>query len=115
MATRCFGRRGFAAGIARAFAFSGLRDVDFAAGLRAGDFFCAAVRAAARDVGFCLAIYLLPVLREEASTKSRSVGWAKRNGRARVRSRAHQLLWRSCPRMVGTARRRAFAHPTDSC
>ena len=28
--------------------------------LRAGDFFCAAVRAAARDVGFCLAMDVLP-------------------------------------------------------
>ena len=52
MATRCFGRRGFATGIA----LSGLRDVDLATIFGAGDFFCAAVRAAARDVGFCLAM-----------------------------------------------------------
>jgi hypothetical protein len=60
MATRCFGRRGFVIGVARAYDFSGLRDVDLAAGLRAGDFFCAAVRAAALDAGFCLAISCLP-------------------------------------------------------
>jgi hypothetical protein len=41
------------------------RDVGLAAVLRAmllpaGDFFCAAVRAAAREVGFCLAIDVLP-------------------------------------------------------
>jgi len=31
-----------------------------AAALRAGDFFCAAVRAAVRDVGFCVALDVLP-------------------------------------------------------
>jgi len=36
------------------------RAVDVLAILRAGDFFCAAERAAARDVGFCLAIPCLP-------------------------------------------------------
>jgi hypothetical protein len=54
-----------AAGIARALVLRALalivfRDVDLAAVLREGDFFCAAVRAAARDVGFCLAIDVLP-------------------------------------------------------
>src|SRR3981081_353242 len=66
MAMRCFGRaRGLAAGSARALALICFRAVDLAVllatvllatVLRAGDFFCAAVRAAARDVGFFLAI-----------------------------------------------------------
>jgi hypothetical protein len=37
-----------------------LRAADLAAVLRAGDFFCAAVFAVARDVGFFLAIGVLP-------------------------------------------------------
>src|ERR1700754_142433 len=56
MATRCFGRRGFATGMA----LSGLRDVDLATIFGAGDFFCAVVRTAALEVGFCLAINRLP-------------------------------------------------------
>jgi hypothetical protein len=36
------------------------RAVDLPAVLRGGDFFCAAVRTAARDVGFFLAIDVLP-------------------------------------------------------
>jgi hypothetical protein len=36
------------------------RALDVPAVLRVGDFFCAAVRAAARDLGFCLAIGCLP-------------------------------------------------------
>ena len=70
MAMRYFGRARLAAGCARALVLRSLalicfRDVDLAAVLlatllRAGDFFCAAVRTAARDVGFCLAIPCLP-------------------------------------------------------
>src|SRR4051812_42119895 len=56
MAMRCFGRRGFGTGVA----LSGLRNVDLATIFGAGDFFCAVVRAAALEVGFCLAINLLP-------------------------------------------------------
>jgi hypothetical protein len=52
MATRCFGRRGFVAGMA----LSGWRDVDLTTIFGAGDFICAAVRAAALEVGFCLAM-----------------------------------------------------------
>jgi hypothetical protein len=48
----------FATGDAR-LALIGLRALDLAA-LRAGDFLCAAVRAAARDVGFFQAIDVLP-------------------------------------------------------
>jgi hypothetical protein len=36
------------------------RAANFAAVLRAGDFFCAATRRAGRDLGFCLAIGALP-------------------------------------------------------
>src|SRR6478609_10278977 len=65
MAMRCFGRARFAAGTPRALVLRSLalmifRAVDLLAVLRGGDFFCAAVRAAARDVGFCLAIDVLP-------------------------------------------------------
>ena len=54
-----------AASAARPLALSFFRAVDLAAvlpaaRLRAGDFFCAAVRAAVRDFGFCLAIDVLP-------------------------------------------------------
>jgi hypothetical protein len=49
-----------AAGFGCALALIGLRAVDLAAGFRAGDFFNAAVFAAARDFGFCLAIEALP-------------------------------------------------------
>jgi hypothetical protein len=62
MATRCFGRRGFATGVVRVFGPADLRDVVFSSlvlpGLRAVDFFFAAVRTADRDVG--LAISRLP-------------------------------------------------------
>jgi hypothetical protein len=89
MATRCFGRARLAAGAARALvlrslallslallslALPSLASIDFraadlatvlaTAGLRAGDFFCAAVLAAVlaavRDFSFCLAIGALP-------------------------------------------------------
>src|ERR1700736_160201 len=75
MAMRCFGRTRFATGAPRALVSRPLDLTDFrvvdlatvlrggvlrAEILRAGDFFCAAVRAAARDVGFCLAIGVLP-------------------------------------------------------
>src|SRR5450759_1060418 len=88
MAMRCFGRARLAVGNARALVLRTLalrfvalrsvalrsaalrsaalivfRAVDLAAGFRAGDFFCAAVRLAARDVGFCLAIRCLPEIR----------------------------------------------------
>ena len=58
-------RRGQRARALRPSALMVFRDVDLAAVLlaallRAGDFFCAAVRAAARDVGFFLAIDVLP-------------------------------------------------------
>ena len=57
--------RGRAIFALRPWALIAFRDADFAAVLRVallrgGDFFCAAVRAAARDVGFCLAIDVLP-------------------------------------------------------
>jgi hypothetical protein len=58
MAIRCFGRGRFAAGTPRLILV--FRAVDLAAVLRAGVFFCAVVRLAARDVGFCLAIGALP-------------------------------------------------------
>jgi hypothetical protein len=38
------------------FRAAGFAAVLLAAAFRAGDFFCAAVRLAARDLGFCLAI-----------------------------------------------------------
>src|SRR5215212_5252442 len=62
---RCFARACLGGAEARALAFRSLglvvcRAVDVLAILRAGDFFCAAERAAARDVGFCLAIPCLP-------------------------------------------------------
>jgi len=44
----------------RFLGFNVCRAADLLAILRAGDFFCAAERAAARDVGFCLAIPCLP-------------------------------------------------------
>src|SRR6476660_4789417 len=66
MAMRCSGRARFAAGTPRAFVLRSLalmvfRAVDLPAVLRGGDFFSAAVRTAARDVGFFLAIDLLPL------------------------------------------------------
>src|SRR3954449_1150877 len=70
MATRCFARAGvFAEGAARASI--GFRELDFAAGF-AGDFFCTALRAAALDVGFCLAMTCSPWM-QETSTNSSSV------------------------------------------
>ena len=74
MAMRCFGRaRGLAAGspralvlrsVLRSLALICFRAVDLAAVLlallRAADFFNAAVFAAVRDFGFCLAIDVLP-------------------------------------------------------
>jgi hypothetical protein len=69
MAMRCFGRARLAEGCPRALVLRSLalmvfRALDLAAVLLAmllrGDFFCAAVRAAARYVGFCLAIDVLP-------------------------------------------------------
>src|SRR3954471_20345813 len=62
---RCFARLCLGGAEARAlalrsFGFVACRAMDLLAILRAGDFFCAAVRAAARDVGFCLAIPCLP-------------------------------------------------------
>jgi hypothetical protein len=61
---RCFGRARLDEAELSAFAlFFGwivFRAVDLVAVLRAGDLFCAAVRAAARDFGFCLAIPCLP-------------------------------------------------------
>src|ERR1700737_426119 len=74
MAMRCFGRARLAGACARPFALRSLALIvfravdlvaDLAAALRAGDFFCAAVRLAARDVGFCLAIDVLPFRYEE--------------------------------------------------
>jgi hypothetical protein len=66
---RCLGRGfGFATADAR-LALIGFRAEVFALVLRAGDFFSAAVFAAARDFGFFLAIDVLPFdLREKAST-----------------------------------------------
>src|SRR5277367_6003618 len=89
MAMRCFGRARLAAGTARALVLRSLaltvfRAVDLAAILRAGDFFCAAVWAAACEVGFFvgffLAIDVLPLrLWEDVSTIAlRRVGKAKR-------------------------------------
>src|ERR1700733_12486568 len=68
MAIRCFGRLRLAVGTTRAFDFSFFRAEDLAAvltavlvvALRAGDFFRAVVRLAAREVGFFLAIGVLP-------------------------------------------------------
>src|ERR1700738_1467015 len=60
MAMRCFGRARFATGAPRALALIAFRAVDLAVCLRGGDFFCAAALAAAREVGFCLAIDVLP-------------------------------------------------------
>src|ERR1700722_10452781 len=67
MAMRCLGRARFTGAAALPLLFSFLRAVDLAAALRAGDFFCAAVLAAARAVGlldfrlgFFLAIDVLP-------------------------------------------------------
>jgi len=60
MAMRCFARARFGAGAARA-ALRDFRELDLGSGF-AGDFFCAAVRAAALDAGFCLAINLLPFM-----------------------------------------------------
>src|ERR1700688_3614077 len=89
MAMRCFGRARFAgtarALVLRSFALIDLRAVDLAAALRAGDFFWAAVLAAARAVGFFvgffLAIDVLPYrLSEKVSTNGTSWGGsAKRN------------------------------------
>src|ERR1700704_2323510 len=63
MAMRCFGRARLA-GTSRPLALSFFRAVDLAAVLwallRAGDFFCAADFAAARALGFLLAIDALP-------------------------------------------------------
>jgi hypothetical protein len=61
MAIRCLGRA-FLGGtttrdfVLRCFALMVFRALDLAAFLRAGDFFCATLRAADRDLGFCLAI-----------------------------------------------------------
>src|ERR1700681_4834166 len=65
MAMRCFGRARLAGAGARPLALSFFRAVGLAAVLlatvlRGGDFFCAAMRPAAREVGFCLAIGVLP-------------------------------------------------------
>src|SRR5260370_24526741 len=102
MAMRCFGRaRGFAAGSPRALASRSFlrslalicfRAVDLAAVLRAGDFFCAAVRAAARGVGFFvgsfLAIHLLPFhLAREGYHRSRWIGPTKRARAPRLGSK----------------------------
>src|SRR5436190_19452753 len=61
---RCFGARltgPEASALAlRFFGSMVFRAVDLVAVLRAGDFFCAAMRAAARDFGLCLAIPCLP-------------------------------------------------------
>src|SRR3982074_3010459 len=89
MAIRCLARARLGVGSARALGLRSLavralslmvfRAVDLAAVLRAGDFFCAAVRLAARDVGFCLAIDVLPSRFEgRGYHKSQFVGWAKR-------------------------------------
>ncbi len=63
MAIRCFGR--LAAGFDGALAATALevmiwRAADLATAFGDGDFFNAAVRLAALDVGFCLAIAVLP-------------------------------------------------------
>src|ERR1700677_3614323 len=85
---RCFGRARLTAGTMRPFAFSFFRAEDLAAVLLAGllavllmflradDFFCAALRLAARAVGFCLAIDVLPFGYEErvAQIACRRVG-----------------------------------------
>jgi hypothetical protein len=52
MAMRCFGRARFTGADARPLLASFLRADDFATALRAVDFFCAGVFAAARVVGF---------------------------------------------------------------
>src|ERR1700722_6762596 len=81
MAMRCFGRARLAAGTVRAFDFNFLRAEDlaavlvavlpalllaiFPAVLRTGDFFCAAPRLAAREVGFFLAMDELPFRYEQ--------------------------------------------------
>ena len=61
---RCFGARLTGAEVSayalRCFGSMVFRAVDLVAVLRAGDFFCVAMRAAARDFGFCLAIPCLP-------------------------------------------------------
>ena len=63
MAMRCFGRVRFTEGTARvlvlrSFAVIDLRAVDLAAALRVDDFFWAAVRMAARAVGFFVGFFL---------------------------------------------------------
>src|SRR5258706_16471775 len=78
MAMRCFGRARFAVGTPRALVLSLFRAVDLAGVLRGGDFFCAAVRTAARDVGFCLAFDVLPFdVVGERYHRSLFVGWAR--------------------------------------
>src|SRR4030088_2326626 len=109
MAMRCFGRTRLTVGCARALVLRSLaliafRAVDLAAVLRAGDFFCAAVRAAARDVGFCLAIRCLPDLRR-ARLPEAPFEEVSRSSAARQRALPRARLL-PCPSAAGTRRRR---------
>src|SRR3954452_20500861 len=108
MAMRCFARAGvFTEDAARVSI--GFREVDLA-GSFAGDFFCTAMRAAALDVGFCLAIDLLPrYARRLAQVAACRVG--KADGRASVRSRAHHGRPRTWRYGRWARRKGAFAHP----
>src|ERR1700761_3152001 len=83
MAMRCFGRltAATAALPARPFDTSALRATDLTMALRAGDFFWAGVRAAARVVffvGFLLAIDVLPVRCAARLARINAVGWVSR-------------------------------------
>src|SRR4051794_40777077 len=99
MAMRCFGRRGFATGVA----LSGLRNVDLATIFGAGDFFCAVVRAAALEVGFCLAINLLPFV-----MGSRLAHFVGKGALAPC-----PPFTRAWGNFGGHGAKSAFAHPTD--
>src|SRR5882762_2664836 len=89
MAMRCLGRARLTGAGARPLALSFFRAVVLAvvlagflpAALRAGDFFCAPVRLAALDFGFCLAIDVLPFWYRGKTLAQIApfVGWANRS------------------------------------
>src|ERR1700688_3240913 len=104
MAMRCFGRARLAGAGARPLDLSFLRAVGLAAVLpaallRAGDFFCWALRLAARDVGFFfLAIDVLPFLSRGKTLAQIAL---RRVGKA------------ACPPQLEERRRKRAHHPSS--